>query len=303
LEWCQVLYKKFHKEIYSDFNVFIKEYISSVPGDKNIIFLGMIDFLCNIEMDKDLTIIIIKNLSQKLMKEPELMNNGSIVILIIEKMSKHSSIDIVYEAFSDVLENNKNYTFISKMVNYLNQYLINEPNGVNFRKSLINKKDDENGDKNNELFLKMYKIWSFNPISLIVFCVITEHFQLTYNIILNLIKVQLDNEYYLHLGQLIQLLESNLYDYIRIRLLDPIKNIYLIKALYGILMILPQGQAYNILSNRMCNVEALFEIENGFNNINEEEDDNEEIDKLIEIFLNNQKLKKEAEDNKNKKVK
>ena len=303
LEWCQVLYKIYQKEIYSNFNIFIKEYISSVPADKNTIFLGMIDFLCNIEMDKELTIIIIKNLSQKLMKEPELMNNGSMVILLIEKISKHSSIDTVYEAFSDVLENNKNYTFVSKMVNYLNQYLINEPNGVNFRKSLINKKGDEDCDKNNELFLKMYKIWSFNPISLIVFCVITEHFQLTYNIILNLIKVQLDNEYYLHLGQLVQLLESNLYDYIRIRLLDPIKNIYLIKALYGILMLLPQGQAYNILSNRMSNVEALFEIENGYENINEEEDNKKEIDKFIEIFLNNQKLKKEVEDNKNKKVK
>ena len=134
LEWCQVLYKKFQKEIYSDFNVFIKEYISSVPGDKNTIFLGMIDFLCNIEMDKELTIIIIKNLSQKLVKEPALMNNESLVILLIEKISKKSSLDIVYEAFSDFLENNKNYTFISKMVNYLNQYLINEPNGLNFRK-------------------------------------------------------------------------------------------------------------------------------------------------------------------------
>ena len=300
MEWCQVLYKKYHKEIFSDFNVFIKEYISSAPSDKNTIFLGMIDFLCNIEMDKELTVIIIKSISQKLMKEPELMNNASMVILIIEKISKHSSLDIVYEAFSDVLENNQNYAFISKMVNYLNQYLINVPNGSNFRKSLINKKDVEDSGKNKELFLKMYKIWSFNPIALIVFCVVTEHFQLTYNIILNLIKIQLDNEYYLHLGQLIQLLESNLYDYIRIRLLDPIKNIYLIKALYGILMILPQGQAYNILSNRMCNVEALLEIENGFDNIKEEEDNMEEINKLIEIFLNNQKLIKEAEDNKKK---
>jgi len=303
MEWCQVLYKKYHKEIFSDFNVFIKEYISSAPSDKNTIFLGMIDFLCNIEMDKELTVIIIKSISQKLMKEPELMNNASMVILIIEKISKHSSLDIVYEAFSDVLENNQNYAFISKMVNYLNQYLINVPNGSNFRKSLINKKDVEDSGKNKELFLKMYKIWSFNPIALIVFCVVTEHFQLTYNIILNLIKIQLDNEYYLHLGQLIQLLESNLYDYIRIRLLDPIKNIYLIKALYGILMILPQGQAYNILSNRMCNVEALLEIENGFDDIKEEEDNMEEINELIEIFLNNQKLIKEAEDNKNKKFK
>ena len=95
LEWCQVLYKIYQKEIYSNFNIFIKEYISSVPADKNTIFLGMIDFLCNIEMDKELTIIIIKNLSQKLMKEPELMNNGSMVILLIEKISKHSLLERV----------------------------------------------------------------------------------------------------------------------------------------------------------------------------------------------------------------
>lgn len=252
----------------------------------------MVDFLCNIEMDKELTIIIIKNLTEKLMNIPELMNNESMVILIIEKLSKNSSLNLVYEAFSEVLGDNKNYTIISKMVNYLNQYLISDPNGFNFRKSLINKENE----KNNELFLKLYKIWSFNPISLIVFCVITEHFELTYNIILNIIKIQLDNEYYIHLGQLVQLLESDLYDYIRIRLLEPTKNIYLIKALYGILMLLPQGQAFNVLSNRMCNVQALFEIENGFDNIKEEENNKEEINRLIEIFLNNQKLKKEAEE-------
>ena len=61
-------------------------------------------------------------------------------------------------------------------------------------------------------------------------------------------------------------------------------------------MLLPQGQAFNVLSNRMCNVQALFEIENGFDNIKEEEDNKEEINQLIEIFLNNQKLKREAEE-------
>jgi vacuole morphology and inheritance protein 14 len=293
LEWCKILYKKFKKGLFPNFNAFIKEYIQSLPDNKNNIFLEMVDFLCNIEMDKELTIIIIKNLTEKLMNIPELMNNESMVILIIEKLSKNSSLNLVYEAFSEVLGDSKNYTIISKMVNYLNQYLISDPNGFNFRKSLINKEDE----KNNELFLKLYKILSFNPISLIVFCVITEHFELTYNIILNIIKIQLDNEYYIHLGQLVQLLESDLYDYIRIRLLEPTKNVYLIKALYGILMLLPQGQAFNVLSNRMCNVQALFEIENGFDNIKEEEEVNkEEINQLIEIFLNNQKLKREAEE-------
>ena len=300
LEWCKILYKKYKKDIFVDFNLFIKEFIQSLPEVKNNIFSEMVEFLCNIEMDKELTIIIIKNLSQKFMKAPELMNNESMVILIIEKLSKSSSINIVYESFSDVLEDNKNYSFISKMTNYLNQYLISTPNSLNFRKSLINNENDMDKSQNNELFLKMYNIWSFNPIALIVFCVFTEHFELTYNIILNLIKIQLDNEYYIHLGQLVQLLESDLYDYIRIRLLEPTKNIYLIKALYGILMLLPQGQAFNILSNRMSNVQALFEIENGFDDIKEEDDNKEEINKLIEIFLNNQKMKKEAEDNRNK---
>jgi len=292
LEWCKILYKKFKKGLFTNFNAFIKEYIQSLPDNKNNIFLDMVDFLCNIEMDKELIIIIIKNLTEKLMSNPELMNNESLVILIIEKLSKNSSLNLVYESFSEVLGDNKNYTFISKMVNYLNQYLISDPNGFKFRKSLINKENEEN----NELFFKLYKIWSFNPISLIVFCVITEHFELTYNIILNVIKIQLDNEYYIHLGQLVQLLESDLYDYIRIRLLEPTKNIYLIKALYGILMLLPQGQAFNVLSNRMCNVQALFEIESGFDNIKEEEDNKEEINQFIEIFLNNQKLKREAEE-------
>ena len=97
------------------------------------------------------------------------------------------------------------------------------------------------------------------------------------------------------------LLESELYDYIRIRLLEPTNNIYLIRTLYGILMLLPQGQAFNVLSNRMSNVQTLFEIENGFDNI-KEDSNKEEIDKFIEIFLNIQKIKKENEENKNKNI-
>jgi hypothetical protein len=293
LDWCETLYNKYEKNIFSNFNVFIKEFIQAIPTNKHNIFMEMVKFLSNIKMEGDITNIIMKNLTEKLMEEPELINNESYVILILENLSKNSSLAIVYESIVDVLKDIKNFTFVSKMINYLNQYLMRNPKAANFRKSLIN-----DGEKEQyKLFIKMYKIWALNPISLLIYCVITEHFELAYNIILNLVKVQLDNDYYIHLGTLVQLLESELYDYIRIRLLEPTNNIYLIRALYGILMLLPQGQAFNVLSNRMSNVQTLFVIENGFDNL-KEEDNKEEINKFIDIFLNTQKMKREEEDKK-----
>ena len=280
--------------MFKDFSVFIKEFIQAMPSDESV--MDMVTFLSNIKMEKDITRITMKYLTEKLTKEPELMNNMSYIIMILEHLTKNSSLDVIYESLADVLKDIKNFPFVSKLIHYLNQFLMRNPLGVNFRKSLIN---NDGKEKYNELFIKMYNIWSINSISLLIFCVITEHFELAYNIILNLVKVQLDNDYYIHLGTLVQLLESELYDYIRIRLLEPSKNIYLIRTLYGILMLLPQGQAFNILSNRMSNVQTLFEIENGFNNI-KEEDNKEEINKFIEVFLNNQKIKREDEENRKK---
>ena len=173
--------------------------------------------------------------------------------------------------------------------------MIREPRAASFRKSLI--KSENQNPENIKLFSKFYNVWSFNPISLLIYCIITENFELSYNIILNLVKVKLEEDYYIHLGQLVQLLESEMYNYIRMKLLEPANNIYLVKSFYGILMLLPQGVAYNNLSKRMNNIEILLEIEDGFNNL-ENIKISDEVKKFIEIFLENQKLKKEFIDKK-----
>ena len=295
-EWCSILYNKYEKDIFKDFKVFIKEYIQAIPQNNPNIFMDMVKFISNIKIEGDIINIIVQNLIEKLMKEHELMSNESYIILLIEHLTKNYSLPLIFESFADALKDIKNFSFASKMIHYLNLYLIVYPMATNFKKSLIN-----NGtQKNNELFLKMYNIWSINSISLLNFCIITEHFELAYNIILNLVKVQLENDYYIHLGELVQLLESELYYYIRIRLLEPSNNIYLIRTLYGILMLLPQGQAFNVLSNRMKNVPTLLVLENGFDNIKQENSNKEEIKKFIDIFLNKQKIKREDEEKRNK---
>jgi vacuole morphology and inheritance protein 14 len=74
----------------------------------------------------------------------------------------------------------------------------------------------------------------------------------------------LDQEHYVQLSQLVQLIESSHLNRLRGLLLEPMKNIYLIKTLYGILMLLPQGKAYQALAKRLKSAEILFQMDSDF---------------------------------------
>ena len=53
------------------------------------------------------------------------------------------------------------------------------------------------------------------------------------------------------LDKLIQLLESPIFTFLRLHLLEPEKYAFLVKALYGMLMLLPQSSAFSTLKNRL----------------------------------------------------
>lgn len=65
----------------------------------------------------------------------------------------------------------------------------------------------------------------------------------------------------MELAQLIQLLESSVFINIRLYLLEPRKNIYLVKTLYGILFMLPQGKAYQALFKRLNHMEMIYKLD------------------------------------------
>ena len=81
----------------------------------------------------------------------------------------------------------------------------------------------------------------------------------------------MEQEYFIQLSQLVQLIESSIFNNVRVLLLEPLKNIYLVKTLYGILMLLPQGKAYQALSKRMKSIEMLLQIDNDMSMNNEPE--------------------------------
>ena len=131
-----------------------------------------------------------------------------------------------------------------------------------------------------------------------VFCIITEYYELSWNLILNLIKIKFDDDYYIYLSEFVQLLENSQSNSIRMLLLNPQHNIYLAKTLYGILMLLPQGKAYNILSNRLYSIKGLFKYTKEFNN-KLDENTIKDINYFINIFIELQQKKKKKKSNNN----
>lgn len=179
---------------------------------------------------------------------------------IIKKICKSLDSERIYNSLSKVLlekfstdNNEDDLKFISIMIQILNNNLIIAPELINLRKKLINKESIE-------LFENLFKCWSLNSPSLLCLTLLTSNYQLSYKIINQMVKYEININILVQLDLLIQLLESPIFAKLRLDLLDPIKNIYLFKCLYGLLMLLPQSNSFKILQNRLNSISSITNL-------------------------------------------
>ena len=78
-------------------------------------------------------------------------------------------------------------------------------------------------------------------------------------------------------------------NHVRIKLLNPKKFTYLIKTLYAILLLLPQGQAFDSLNTRLRCLEIIHNLDDSEDEKEEEEENEEE--KEEEVISNINKTK------------
>lgn len=239
---------------------------------------------------------ILKTIQNQNKDKSSNIKNENLMLLMFQNLTK-INIQKIFSLLADSLNKINNYLFNYQIVGYLNNYLITTPKAEELRRSLILYGNGR--DQNHRPFYeKIYKIFAYNPMCLLVFCIITEYYELSWNLILNLIKIKFDDDYYIYLSEFVQLLENSQSNSIRMLLLNPQHNIYLAKTLYGILMLLPQGKAYNILSNRLYSIKGLFKYTKEFNN-KLDENTIKDINYFINIFIELQQKKKKKKSNNN----
>ncbi|KAI7899299.1 vacuolar protein 14 C-terminal Fig4p binding-domain-containing protein [Cokeromyces recurvatus] len=173
--------------------------------------------------------------------------------LIIRQLCMSLDPERIYCTIADILEQDEDLEFASTMVQNLNIILITASELTDLRKRLRNLDSREN----QRLFNTLYRSWCHNAVSTFSLCLLSQVYEHAANMLQIFAELDITVNMLIQIDKLVQLLESPVFTYLRLQLLEPEKYPYLFKCLYGILMLLPQSSAFSTLRNRLNSVSSL----------------------------------------------
>ena len=295
---------------------FIKEYIDGIPTYDIDVYTKFQELL--LIKGGNFSVEILEKLIDKIIDSENIINNKNTYKSIQKTLnSSYENVYKVYKTFIkafkikliDIYNKNeekkedknnneekenqekkdKNILIFSENIVYeLTELLLEENNLSSFHKLFINKEKEKQ-----ELFSNLYSLWAIDPISALILCIATERFELAFNIILNLKDIEFTDDIFRKLAKVVESFEKNDYKFFCDKLLSPSENIFFIKTLFGILMILPQGVAFDFLNEKLSNVQTLLSVEDDIDDILKKINENKkEIYGKIEMLLKYRQLKK-----------
>ncbi|XP_061837224.1 protein VAC14 homolog [Nerophis lumbriciformis] len=153
----------------------------------------------------------------------------------------------IFHSMADILLKEEDLKFASTMVQTLNTILLTSAELFELRNQLKDLRTAESG----ALFCCLYRSWCHNPVATVSLCFLTQNYRHAYALIQRFGDLEVTVDFLVEVDKLVQLIESPIFTYLRLQMLDVENNPYLIKALYGLLMLLPQSQAFQLLSHRL----------------------------------------------------
>ncbi|CAA7394916.1 unnamed protein product [Spirodela intermedia] len=171
--------------------------------------------------------------------------------LIVRRLCVLLDAERVYREFSIILEG-EDLDFASVMVQALNLILLTSSElselRVLLKQSLVN-------SSGKDLFVSLYSSWCHSPMATVSLCLLAQAYQHASSVIQSLGEEDINVKFLVQLDKLIRLLETPIFAYLRLQLLEPGKYTWLLKTLNGLLMLLPQQSvAFKILRTRIKTV-------------------------------------------------
>ncbi|MCJ1384470.1 hypothetical protein MMC17_007587 [Xylographa soralifera] len=143
--------------------------------------------------------------------------------------------------------------FASIMVQNLNNNLITAPELTELRKRLRNLETRDG----QTFFVALFRSWCYNAVATFSLCLLAQAYEQAYSLLQIFAELEMTVNMLIQIDKLVQLLESPVFTYLRLQLLEPEKYPHLYKCLYGLLMLLPQSSAFAALKNRLNSVSAI----------------------------------------------
>uniref|UniRef100_A0A8C8VPM2 Protein VAC14 homolog n=1 Tax=Pelusios castaneus TaxID=367368 RepID=A0A8C8VPM2_9SAUR len=185
------------------------------------------------------------NLLRRFSSERKLLETRG--AFIIRQLCLLLNAENIFHSMADILLREEDLKFASTMVHTLNTILLTSSELFQLRNQLKDLKTPESRN----LFCCLYRSWCHNPVTTVSLCFLTQNYKHAYDLIQKFGDLEVTVDFLTEVDKLVQLIECPIFTYLRLQLLDVKNNPYLIKALYGLLMLLPQSSAFQLLSRRL----------------------------------------------------
>ncbi|KAI1090487.1 vacuole morphology and inheritance protein [Rostrohypoxylon terebratum] len=179
--------------------------------------------------------------------------------LIIRQLCMTLSPERIYRTLAETIEKEEDLEFASIMVQNLNNNLITAPELADLRKRLRNLETKDG----QAFFVALFRSWCYNAVATFSLCLLAQAYEAAYNLLQIFAELEMTVNILIQIDKLVQLIESPVFTYLRLQLLEPEKYPYLYKCLYGLLMLLPQSSAFAALKNRLNSVSSIGYLQIG----------------------------------------
>ena len=198
-----------------------------------------------------------------------LLNAKAVYIRMAETLSSYETKNNVIDHPDTAAETMR---FISTMVQTLNLILLTASELHDLRTALANSfvkdqtltlgpdlvvSNDDDHDNDGKVFQTIFRCWCHNPIATFSLCLLAKAYDLSFQLVQRFSEMRdVTVGFLMQIDKLVYLLESPIFIHLRLQLLnvESPNHAQLLKSLYGILMCLPQGDAFRLLNDRLTTV-------------------------------------------------
>ena len=162
-----------------------------------------------------------------------------------------------YEIPKDESHEETTLHFIGTMVQTLNLILLTASELHDLRTSLARSFQPDSSDDGADTFAKLFQCWCHNPVATFSLCLLAQVYDLSFALVKRFSQMDdITVGFLMQIDKLVHLLESPIFVHLRLQLLNVEAPYHtpLLRSIYGVLMCLPQGDAFRLLNDRLATV-------------------------------------------------
>eukprot|EP00658_Telonema_sp_P-2_P040043 TRINITY_DN2864_c0_g5_i4.p1 TRINITY_DN2864_c0_g5~~TRINITY_DN2864_c0_g5_i4.p1 ORF type:complete len:533 (-),score=191.77 TRINITY_DN2864_c0_g5_i4:37-1569(-) len=247
IKWIDRLFLKDQDAMREQSHLFFDVVVSSIASEHDEVAWCALQFLITMaKLCSDEFQTVLRAVVEAFRKNEGMLQrhgNG-----FIRHLGKMLGTEAVYRAFAEIVVSMDDIGFNQSFIQVINDLLLTATEFRNLQEILRQGLDNAHC---RELFSALYSSWCYNAVASVSLCLLTSAYSHSSELLQKFGSIPMNVERLVQLDRLVLLLESPAFTFLRLQLLEPHKNPDLIKSLYGIMMLLPQTDAYNKLKGRL----------------------------------------------------